>query len=347
MSVELRYMPCAEFELAIHGFVDDELSTADAKELLIHLELCDSCRNSVEAIRGQVRVHRESRDFSKMVESFNKTTFFQTLSGTLLGSNLERVADLLYELGKAYFVAGNDSKLVTFLHKKAAAIERTKAEGRRLVRETATLQTQSNGSKRKTAQSVEKAKDLFRGQRSGRNLRIGARSGRGALDNARRYLEECLILRPDHGPARLYLGVYFVRVDRPEEGIAEYRKLLSKNGLPPSMKVMALQAMGNAHAYRRDYGKAVRCFQEIVEGGIPDEDPRFFTVFLSLAMFHAKLKRFDRSAETFGELVRRFPQKLQEAREILDRAEVFRNLLAGEARFRTELLERYPMLFAG
>ena len=343
MSVELRFVPCTKFEQSIHEFVDEELATTDIKSLLVHLELCPGCSDAVEALRRQVRAHQDAVDFQAALASFNGAGFQKNLYATLLGANLERLTSLLYELGKAYFHAGNDSRLISFLHKKAVAIERTQAEGRRLSKETSGLAGKAGGASRKIGQSIRRTDQLFRGRRAGR---IGSQSGRGSLDNARRYLEECLILHADHPQARIYLGYYFVRVDRPEEGLAEYRRLLSNPDLSDSMRVMGLQAMGNAYAYRLDYDRAIECFEEIVSLGALSTDPRFFTVLLSLAMFHAKQGRFSRSAETFGTLVERFPQMLERARTMLEQADVFRTLLKQQESFRSELLRRYPMLFA-
>lgn len=347
MNAKLRYMPCSEFETAIHDYVDQEASKQDTRSLLVHLELCDGCREAVESLRRQIRAHQDAVDFAPMLQQFDQQGFFQKLSGELLAGNVGRLAGLLYELGKAYFHAGNDSPLVAFLHKKAMAIERSRAEGRRLVKETGLLARNSASVPRRVNQSLRRSEQLLRGRKSGKDTRVGARSGRGGLDNARRFLEECLILNPEHPQSRIYLGYYFARVDRPEEALAEYRKLLTLTNLSKPMRVMTLQAMGNSHAYRLDYDKAIDCFEQIIDEGILDEDPRFFTVLLSLAMFHAKLERYDQSTAAFGELVQRFPQMLERARTMLEQAEVFRSLLARQAGFRTELHRRYPMLFAG
>lgn len=348
MSVELRFMPCVEFELSIHEFVDGELAQTDSKSLLVHLELCESCRTAIESLRQQIRVHRDSVDLQKIVAGFDKDAFFKTLSGTLLSSNVERLAVLLYELGKAYFVSGNDSKLVTFLQRKAVSIARASAEGRRLARETADLAVRSGGAPRKTAQSLRRTQQMFRGRETARKgVRIGASSGRTALDNARRLLEECLILSPDHGAARLYLGVYFHRVDRPDEAIAEYLRILALTNLDPTLRVMTLQAMGNAYAYQKDYVRAIQYFEEIRRFGAVEKDPKFFTILVSLAMFYAKTGQLEKSTAAFGELVTRFPSKVSEARVTLEKAEVFASLLRSHASFRNDLARRYPVLFAG
>lgn len=348
MSVELRFMPCVEFELSIHEFVDGELPQPDSKSLLVHLELCENCRTSIESLRQQIRVHRDSVDFEKIVSGFDKDAFFKTLSGTLLSSNVERMATLLYELGKAYFVSGNDSKLVTFLQRKAVSIARASAEGRRLAKETADLAVRAGGAPRKTAQSLRRTQQMFRGRETARKgARIGASSGRTSLDNARRFLEECLILSPAHAAARLYLGVYFHRVDRPDEAIAEYRRILDLPNLEPTMRVMTLQALGNAFAYQKDYPRAIEYFEEIRRTGIVEKDPKFFTILVSLAMFHAKVGQLEQSTAAFGELVTRFPSKVAEARATLEKAEVFCSLLRSHASFRNDLVRRYPVLFAG
>ncbi len=364
-SPQLHYMPCAEFEQQIHAFVDRELAQADSKNLLVHLELCDECRGSLEALRQSIRAHRQVAaggrgssdgadaadvDVEREIQSFDAAGFFAGLSSTLLTGNVDRLAELMYELGKAYFIAGNDTQLVTFIHRKAVSIERARAEGERLAKESSGVAETAGRRPRNAGRDLRRAREMFRsrsGARATRMTRLGARSGRASLDNARRFLEECVMLRPGHCSARLYLGVYFQRIDRPLDAIAQYRKLLQRPELDRTLRAMTLQALGNAYAYQRDYKRAIRCFDDILSTGIVDDDPRFFTVLVSLAMFHAKLERFDRSTEFFGRLVDEFPAKVMEARRTLERASEFRGLLAQRVEFRDELVKRYPVLFRG
>lgn len=351
MKVDLRFMPCTEFEQSLHDFVDGELAELEApaaKALVIHLELCDNCRNAVDALRKQIRVHQAAIDFEQIVGGFDKGAFFQSLTGKLMGGNLERMANLLYELGKAYFVAVNDSRLVSYVCKKAVSIERSLGEGKRLVKETLVLAETAGATDRKTRGSLRRSEQLFR--RSARpersSQRLGVRSGKAPLDTARRFLEECLMIEPAHPQARLYLGVYFYRLHRPDEAMAEYRKVLALPKLDKLMRVMALQALGSVQAYLGDYPRAIETYEEIRALGTVEDDPRFFTVLLSLAMFHAKTGHFERSKAVFGEMVGKFPQRLAEARSVLAQAEVFRDLLEARSAFRLDLLRRYPMLFA-
>ncbi|MBL8766900.1 MAG: zf-HC2 domain-containing protein, partial [Planctomycetes bacterium] len=199
MTTQLRYIPCATFESAIHAYVDGELAQTDVKNLVVHLETCDACRETIEAVRRQVRLHQDAVEIDRAVAGFDKNSFFGKLNEKLVGGNLDRLAQLLYELGKAYFLAGNDSQLVAFIHRKAVAIERAHGEGKRLTRETRELATKAGSVSRPVAQSIDRAQRLFRSRTTpSRASRIGVRSGRGALDNARRFLEECLILSPQH-----------------------------------------------------------------------------------------------------------------------------------------------------
>ncbi|MFG0319986.1 MAG: tetratricopeptide repeat protein, partial [Planctomycetota bacterium JB042] len=261
--------------------------------------------------------------------------------GRLLDENLDRMAGLFFELGKAYFLSGNDSKMRIYLHKKAISIERARAEGRRLVKETSELAERAAPS-REARSSLKRANDLLRGKRKLKD----PKPARTALDNARRFLEECLILKSDHSAARLFLAGYFLRVDRVDEAIEEYHKLLGRTDVSKHHRALALQALGNAHGIRREYEKSVECYEEIFRSDLAGDDPRFFHVPLGLAMFLAKLGRFDKAVEAFGRVVENYPDKIGDARAILSRAEVFRGLLAERQAFRSELVTRYPMLFA-
>lgn len=345
MSVDLRFMPCAEFELSLHEYVDGEMDGADAQGLLVHVELCDRCGNAVDMIRRQVRVHKDALDADAFLADFDQQGFFTDLNAELLSGNLTHLAELFFEMGKAYFLAGNDSKLTIFLRKKARSIDRLKGDGRRLLKETRTVAERAGPKKAaKAHKSLRKADQLFRGRDASPTHERG---GPKSLDNARRYLEEALILEPNHAKARYYLGLYFHRVDRPEEAMAEYRRLLVMSDQEPALRAFTLQAMGNAWCFQRNYAEAIKCYEQILEERLVGDDPRFFHVLVGLAMHHAKAGNFERSKEVFGELVVKYPQRLEDARRTLAHAEVFRRLLAEHESFRSDLLDRYPVLFAG
>jgi len=347
MTVELRFMPCVDFELSIHEFVDGEISELDASGLVVHLELCDDCRSAVELLRKQVRVHQESVEFGQMADAFDKNAFLRRLHGTLVDTNIERLAGLFYELGKAYFVSGNDSKMRLYLHKKAVSIERTRAEGRRIVKETAAIAVKAADVRaERKAKSLKRADDLLSGKNKLRS-RPSARSGRTTMDNARRFLEECLILQPSHSAARIYLGMYLARVDRLDEAAAEYQKLLSDRDVSKEHRVHALLNLSNVYGMRREYDRAVECFEELLQSDSLGSSSKFFHVTVSHAMFLAKLGHTDRCTEAFDRLVANYPDRVPEARAILDRARVFRQLLDERKPFRIELERRYPTLFAG
>ena len=72
MSVDLRFMPCAEFELSVHEYVDGEISQADSQGLLVHLELCDRCGDAVDMIRRQVRVHKDALEAEEFLADFDQ-----------------------------------------------------------------------------------------------------------------------------------------------------------------------------------------------------------------------------------------------------------------------------------
>lgn len=345
MTVDLRFMPCAEFELRVNEFVDGELVQGDAKDLLVHLELCQNCSDAVELLRRGIRAHGDSVESDKFLAKFDSESFFQGLSGELVRANMERVGELLYELGKAYFLAANDSKLSIFVHKKAMSIDRARNDGQRAVRETARLADAAGPSGKGARRNLRRTEQLFR-RPAARTARVGSMTGRTTLDNARRFFEEALILNADHGKARYYLGWYFQRIDRPDEAMTEFRKILLLPGLEPSLRALTLQALGNVYHYRADYTNAIRCYEEIRGLGVL-EDARFFHVLVGLAMLYGKASEFEKSKQTFNELLDRFPNKIAEARSTLMNAEVFRAQLRGNAPVWNEFVTRYPMLFAG
>lgn len=346
MTDMTRYVPCDEFEERIHAFVDGETSEPDARTLLIHLELCPPCREALEVVRQSVRLHREADWAEEVTAAFDAAGFFGDLVDRLVEDNLKRLADLFYQLGKAYFIAGNDSFLKLYLHKKAISLEKARAESRRLERETEQLVKRKDSlakRDRRSLRALERARRLLRR----RPVRRGRGFGRLALVEARRFLRECLAIDPSHHAAHIAYAMVLVRAERLDDAAEQYRRLLRRDDLQGAHRVLAWQHLGNLHGMRRHYDEAVRCYEAALEAGLPADDDRFFHIWLGLAMFRAKKGDFDGSEAAFERLVRDFPQKLTDAKSFLDQAPLFQSLLETRRSFGHRLRRRYPMLFAG
>jgi tetratricopeptide (TPR) repeat protein len=177
-------------------------------------------------------------------------------------------------------------------------------------------------------------------------FRTRAPQANQSLETGRRYLQACLRIDPTHAHARLYLGHYFRATGRTDRAKTEFRKV-ALSGADRRTRLMALVKLGIALAYERRYLKAIACFRKVWETRSARHDPLLgMSSAANLAIFTAKIDRFDLSMKYFGELIQAFPNRAEEMRRMLARQTGFKDILRRKAGFRDQLKERYPALFA-
>ena len=95
-----------------------------------------------------------------------------------------------------------------------------------------------------------------------------------------------------------------------------------------------------------DYARAIECYQEVVESGLVETEPRFFTSLVNLAVSCAKAGYGARCVELFADVASRFPARLDQVRALLSRKESFLALLQSQAALHDALRRQVPALFA-
>ncbi|MFN9704184.1 MAG: zf-HC2 domain-containing protein, partial [Planctomycetota bacterium] len=51
-------LPCLQIQVDLSAMVDGELDAAGVRRVLVHADLCATCRAFPDGVRAQVRVHR-------------------------------------------------------------------------------------------------------------------------------------------------------------------------------------------------------------------------------------------------------------------------------------------------
>ncbi len=224
--MKLTAEACVAFERDINLFIDHELPASDTPQLVEHLEACGACHDYVDDLRELAAVHRQmgrgpdgGGADSAVADLVDRHALFASITKTLLLDKREELARLLYELGKAYVLAGNEAAAAprrrSVLPVKRPVDVRSAVErGRRLAREGEAL----SGTPEADAPVVRASGSLFR--RSRRLFVAPVRAGAGALANGNRLLLEALAIRPDFDEARLYLGFHHMLVGRLDRATA-------------------------------------------------------------------------------------------------------------------------------
>jgi len=337
---------CRHLEADLSSFVDGELDAIDGGRVMEHLEECPRCREYIESLRRFAAFHRAGFDPEALAGSLDGKGLFREITGELLREKVERVAELFYQLGKAYLTrgfarrgrVGRGPRARRVRHDMATPprpIDRTRTKANRIFREAGDLASAGGHS----GKALKRARGFFRAVRTrgGDDLEIG-----------RRFMEESLAIDPDRPEPRIFLGCYYYVGARKYEAAREqFRKVLLLPGLSDEHRAEALLNLGLTHNIECRYEEALACFREVVKRGIPKKHPRFYRCLLFLAVTHAKLGEYEESVEGFHRAVRDFPSRVDEIRKDLVEMPSFQQVVSAAPRFRAALERRVPVLFAG
>ncbi|MFO0981041.1 MAG: zf-HC2 domain-containing protein [Planctomycetota bacterium] len=325
---------CKEFQGAISAFVDGELTSLDHERVVRHLDACSECRRFSQMLRGLAQMHADAEGIDRVLDEFDPQQQFAALAHRLLADNLRGLAGICYELGKAYVLAGSGRTGAHLLRKRALSIPRLKSRGRLLSMETAKLAASAGVS---SPIGLPRRRGLF-----DKPLAVGNR----ALETGRGYLEAALKIDRGYHEARLYLGYYFRTVGQTGMARQQLRHVLTLNP-GADIRLMALIWLGLTYSSERRYRKCVECFAEVLKAASAVSDRKFkLSALMNLAIFTAKLERFDESIQYFGQLQKSFSRELDRVKKLLAEQSGFRDLLRTRASFHQDLRKRYPMLFA-
>jgi tetratricopeptide (TPR) repeat protein len=339
--LRLAQQACQDFEADLSAFVDGELSGLDASKVSDHIEACAGCQAFVHSLAGMTGLHRDVAASSMLDQIGDAAELWADLTQRLLNDNEVRLADVLYELGKALVAAGirtsPEVRGVRLYREQPGSLQTLTRRGKLLVRENDDLLARS--SVRKAGRG--RRKGLFPAQQQTTRSSV-------AFEHGRRCLEESLRLDRNRHEARIYLAQYYRVMGRLDKSRQQIRTVLRAD-ISERLALIALQQLGRVYSVAHQFSKAVEMEREVLEKAKQQEDEVVQVGALAnLVIYLVKLGRWDEAEGAVAELVRDFPTHLEGiVAPAFGRARDFRRCLIQEKSFLDRMRSRYPMLFAG
>lgn len=332
---------CIDLEGDLSAYLDGELDTIDAEKVTSHLDGCAKCQGYVEQMRQMARLHRSCFTPEDIFANIDPASMFKNITSELIDEKIKKVAELFYQIGKAYLLKGfakknrkNKVRHNIRVRQRPVELDKAKMKTGRLFREMTDLAASSDTSKR----NLTRAKSFFSTTRRERNdyLKIG-----------RRFIEESLALDPKKEESRLYLAAYFsIGSSNYEAAKEQYRKLINMAGVSELNRTESLINIGCLYSIEYRYGEALTCFREVLKSGVIKKYPRFYRCLIFLAITHAKMGEFDQSISFFDRTVKSYPKQVDSIRDEIRGMKSFQTVVDSHDGFRRDLESRVPALFA-
>ena len=288
--------PCLQIQVDLSAMLDGELDAPSVRRVLVHSDVCPSCREFLDGIRSQVRLHRKLAAVTVAEDQVPATTGAEAAAlRQQLTGNRRKLSKILYELGRCFVLMGLSPDFSREVAKEPMPVPDMAMKGRNLLDEVG---RSSVGGSDLGADWVS-ARDLFDGQ---------LRSPEENLGKGQRLLSECLALDPECYEARIYLGlVHHVRGQR---AIArkQFQTVLSASS-DRRVRGFALLNLGNIHLDEGDLDGAVELLLQLVESGIVREQPSLGTAYFNLGLAYGLTARFPECLEWFRRMEAELPHK--------------------------------------
>ena len=323
----------------VSGCVSDgELDAASVRRVMVHSDVCPSCRGFLDGIRTQLRAHKElAATFSLSADGDNDPELLAVLDSERaealrlqLLANRRQLARILYEMGRGYVLMGLSPTASRVVAREPVPIPDMSLRGQSLLDEVSRTEAGAHGSE------WVRAKTLFEGGELGTPAENVAKG--------KRLLNEALLLRPRFHEARIYLGhAYHLCAER---ALArhEFARVLEL-ATEPVIRAFALENLGTVLLEEGRRHDAIGCFRELVESGVLAQEPRFFTAYFNLALAHGLEAEFAACRTWLQRLREEFPHKQRMIRDELRRRGEFADVLQRHPVALAELTESFPVWF--
>jgi len=324
--------PCLQIQVDLSAMLDGELDAPSIRRVMVHSDVCPSCRDFVASIRDQVRLHRSLRsvEVAGQEDAAESASPAARLRRQLM-ENRRQLSRILYELGRGFVLMGLSSDFSREVGKEPVPVPDMALRGRSFLDEVtrwARGEGQSDG-------EWVAAKDLFD---------QGLYSASEHLAKGQRLLSECLGLHPEHHQARIYLGlVHHVRGQR-SLARKQFSQVLAQ-AEDAEMRGFALLNLANVHIEEGDCEGAIGLLQQLVDSGVVTRQSRFGMAYFNLALAFGLLGQFEASHYWFGRLYEELPQKRRAVASELLRRSQFVHLLRSHPEAEGRLAESFPAWF--
>lgn len=316
---------CALFQMDLSCLVDRELDEVAAVRAIAHMEECEVCAGFFEDVRAQVRAHRELVGADELVDRLVGAPGLEAIDLR------HRLAQIFYQLGKAYVLTALDPGFATRVFEAPVEVSGAQASGRGFVDGVV-----QGGRGRDMGIDWESARHLL----NGRLKRIES-----PLEKGRRLLREALTVDPDHEEARLYMAYLHEREGKRLRAAREYRQVF-RTSIQEANRGHAAIRLGILHAQEGEHRKAIACYRWVLGARLDEADERFFVARFNLGKNWAKLGQRERSLDAFRELLDRYPRRCEEVARAFAEAPSLQQAIEAQPGFAEALMERCPEIFA-
>ena len=332
---------CESFQLDLSCLVDGELDQEAAHRAMLHLESCGDCKSFFDETRRCLGLHLDMADPDRMLARFSLLVGADVsgvsgedgASREVRGIELvQRLVAILYQLGKAYVLAGTQPGSATRVFEAAVPVEPAQTQGRGFVDGVI-----AGGDADLGGVDWQRAHGILNGQ---------LKKVSSALEKGKKLLEEALEVDASHEEARLYLAYLHAHEGRTIKAAEGYREVF-RTAIDENNRGHAAMQLGLLHGSQGDYRRALACFRWVTISGLPRRDARFYVAHFDVGLYYALLGDDERALQGFRTLLDRHPDRLAELLELFAREETLREVLETRPKLARALAVRCPELFQG
>lgn len=321
-----------QIQVDLSAMLDGELDPAGVRRVMVHSDFCTSCREFLDGIRNQARLHKR---LAAVMAPVGAELPAGELAPTVLTqlreqltANRRKLSRVLYELGRGFVLMGLSADFSREVAKEPVPVPDMAMRGRNLLDEVARSGAGSAGPE------WVAAKQLFDGQ---------LRTADENLARGQRLLSECLGLDGECHEARIYLGlVHYVRGQR-AMARRQFQEVLA-HSQDRRIRGYALLNLGNLHLDEGDAEGAVGLLLQLVESGVIPEQPSLSTAYFNLGLAFGLTGRFGDCLAWFQRMVAELPHKRSWMARELERRSHFVHLIRNHPDARV-VTEAFPAWF--
>ncbi len=267
---------CGAFQRELSALLDGEVQERHARRTLAHLEACADCAEFFHAIRLQALAHRDMTVPGSLARRLRRLPGKDLFKGLTDSEIIRRLAGTLYQLGKAYALAGTDGEYLM-----------------RVAEEPVEIDSFEQGEAAEVAHMAEAS-----GACSTRFTHlVGEKENH--LEKARGFLMEALRLKPRFAEARIYLGFVHQAEQEPELAQADFLEVFLNTDRLLNRAHAAIQ-LGMIYDRQKNHVRAMRYYRWVVASGLLEHQPEFAFVLYNIAVEHLSLQQPEKALPLLG-----------------------------------------------
>lgn len=267
---------CAGFQRELSALLDGQVPERHVRRTLAHLEACHDCGEFFHAIRLQALAHRDMAVPGSLSRRLRRLPGKDLFKGLTDSEIIRRLASTLYELGKAYALAGTDGEYLM-----------------RIADEPVEIDSFVKGEAADVANMAEES-----GACTSRFSHLVGET-EGHLEKARGFLAEALRLKPRFAEARIYLGFVYQAESDSEKAEAEFLEVFLNTDRLLNRAHAAIQ-LGMIHDRAKSHMRAIRYYRWVVASGLLEHQPEFAFVLYNIAVEHLSLGQPEKALPLLG-----------------------------------------------